>query len=100
VAWRILLAVWEHRTDAKLAEKMVDVQTHFDQKGTTTMDRFREYAEALIPALAKERERQSRSLDQQLSQVGRMGPMVVSPVQGMHAWQSLRYAKELASQIK
>lgn len=93
-AWRILIAVMEMRFESQLTSKLVDIQTHYDQKGSQTLERFKEWAETLIPALAAERKKQDNELHQKLSEVGKMGPLGVAPI-SMGAFQARRQADAL-----
>lgn len=94
MGWRVLIAVQEMRMDATLSSKLVDVQMHFDQKGSETVQRYREWAETVVPALAKERKRQDEDLRKQLDTVGKMGPLTIQPV-AADAFMGIRYAESL-----
>lgn len=98
-AWRILLAVQEKRTDQRFAEMQLRMHLRYDEKGTGVVERFREWAETVVPVLADERKKQDLALKRQLESLAQMGPLRVEPVGGMHAMQSIRYAQSLVRKV-
>lgn len=94
VAWRILLAVQESRSDAKLLEVLIGVQAHYDPTGRQTIDRFQEWMESRNPSLSQDRKLREEAMRQHMEALYKMGPVRVTPVR-MPRLKSLKYATDL-----
>jgi len=96
--WRIIIAIQEERLNARVQEKLLEIQPHFDKTGKDTVERFTEWMESLIPSLKQERKQKDMELQRAMDALYKMGPSRIEPLR-VPKWKTRAYAEDLLKKV-